>query len=307
MLAAILILILAAAGPVAGAERAAGSSAGAARRLFPPRLREPRAPVPHLRPPAGGLFGPARTHYPVVYLLDGDSLFPMLAANHLFLTYDEQLPEAIVVGIAYGSFDPSINRRDIDFTLPGAAAFQVLPQDRAHPLGRAPLPGGSGAPNPVRPGAGRLLRPLFGLHRPRSVLGPDRKQPVLRSGPRPLLRAAARRRPHRPSADRRERLPRPPASRATARWHGPEPGSAARTRPGRCAWSPSRAAPIAPTAPAPIAPACSGFVRPAGPAQPALTSGRSFARSLRIVVAATPPSPMAWLIWSRPMTTSPAA
>ena len=33
----------------------------------------------------------------------------------------------------------------------------------------------------------------------------------------------------------------------------------------------------------------------------------SSARSLRIVVAATPPSPMAWLIWSRPITTSPAA
>ena len=31
------------------------------------------------------------------------------------------------------------------------------------------------------------------------------------------------------------------------------------------------------------------------------------ARSLRMVVAATPPSPIAWLIWSRPMTTSPAA
>ena len=31
--------------------------------------------------------------YPVVYLLDGDSLFPMLAPQHLFLTYDEKLPE----------------------------------------------------------------------------------------------------------------------------------------------------------------------------------------------------------------------
>ena len=35
--------------------------------------------------------------------------------------------------------------------------------------------------------------------------------------------------------------------------------------------------------------------------------GRALARSLRIVVAATPPSPIAWLIWSSPMTTSPAA
>ncbi len=73
-------------------------------------------------------------NYPVVYLLDGDSLFPILAASHLFLTYDEQLPEAIVVGIAYGGFDPSINRRDVDFTLPGAAAFQSFLKTELIPL-----------------------------------------------------------------------------------------------------------------------------------------------------------------------------
>ena len=53
-------------------------------------------------------------NYPVIYLLDGDSLFPMLAPTHLFLTYDEQIPEAIVVGIAYGGFG-DVNKRDIDF------------------------------------------------------------------------------------------------------------------------------------------------------------------------------------------------
>ena len=58
--------------------------------------------------------------YPVVYVLDGDSLFPILAPTHLFLHYDEQLPEAIVVGIAYGDFDPAINKRNIDFTGQGA-------------------------------------------------------------------------------------------------------------------------------------------------------------------------------------------
>ncbi len=58
--------------------------------------------------------------YPTVYLLDGDSLFPILAANHLFLTYDDRTPEAIVVGIAYGGFSPEINRRNIDFQTPGA-------------------------------------------------------------------------------------------------------------------------------------------------------------------------------------------
>jgi predicted alpha/beta superfamily hydrolase len=56
--------------------------------------------------------------YPVVYLLDGDSLFPILATEHLFLNIDEKLPEAIIVGIAYGSFDASINKRDVDFTAP---------------------------------------------------------------------------------------------------------------------------------------------------------------------------------------------
>jgi uncharacterized protein len=55
--------------------------------------------------------------YPVVYILDGDSLFPLLAPTHLFLTYDEQLPEAILVGIAYGGFG-EVNKRSIDFTAP---------------------------------------------------------------------------------------------------------------------------------------------------------------------------------------------
>lgn len=84
--------------------------------------------------------------YPVVYLLDGDTLFPMLAPQHLLLTYDEKLPEAIVVGIAYGSFAPPVNRRDYDFSPPttdagegqgGAPAFlrflktELIPQVEA--------------------------------------------------------------------------------------------------------------------------------------------------------------------------------
>ncbi|WP_207949591.1 alpha/beta hydrolase [Luteimonas aestuarii] len=64
----------------------------------------------------------APQRYPVVYLLDGDSLFPILAANHLFLTYDDGLPEAIVVGIAYGGFESSVNRRGYDFSAPAADA-----------------------------------------------------------------------------------------------------------------------------------------------------------------------------------------
>ena len=73
----------------------------------------------YVRLPADYATQPER-RYPVVYLLDGDSLFPILAANHLFLTYDDGLAEAIVVGIAYGGFGPEVNRRNIDFTPPGA-------------------------------------------------------------------------------------------------------------------------------------------------------------------------------------------
>lgn len=71
--------------------------------------------------------------YPVVYVLDGDSLFPVLSTHHRFLVIDEGIPEAIIVGIAYGSFDPAINKRGYDFSAPapdatpergGAPAFQ---------------------------------------------------------------------------------------------------------------------------------------------------------------------------------------
>nr|AAK28566.1 hypothetical protein [uncultured bacterium] len=64
----------------------------------------------------------ASERYPVIYLLDGDSLFPLLAPTHLFLTYDEKLPEAVIVGISYGGFDPSINKRHVDFSAPAVDA-----------------------------------------------------------------------------------------------------------------------------------------------------------------------------------------
>lgn len=78
----------------------------------------------HVRYPEG--YDPAAaTLYPTVYLTDGDSLFPILAANQLFLHYDDGLPEALVVGIAYGGFDPSVNRREVDYSpAAGAEAFQ---------------------------------------------------------------------------------------------------------------------------------------------------------------------------------------
>lgn len=94
-----------------------------------------------IRLPADYAEQPER-RYPIVYLLDGDSTFPVLAPIHLLLTYDEQLPEAIVVGIAYGGFDPGVNRRDVDFTSPapgvapaeaGAPAFHRFLEDELLP------------------------------------------------------------------------------------------------------------------------------------------------------------------------------
>lgn len=75
----------------------------------------------YIRYPEGYAEQPER-RFPIVYLLDGDSLFPLLASLQLFLHYDDNLPDAVVVGIAYGSFDSPQNRRRQDFT-EGAAAF----------------------------------------------------------------------------------------------------------------------------------------------------------------------------------------
>lgn len=69
----------------------------------------------YVRLPEGYQQAPEK-QYPVIYLLDGDSLFPVLAGNHIFLHYDDKIPEAIIVGIAYGGFDPSVNWRDVDFS-----------------------------------------------------------------------------------------------------------------------------------------------------------------------------------------------
>lgn len=94
----------------------------------------------YVRYPEG--YDPAsRRVYPTVYLTDGDSLFPILAANHLFLHYDDGLPEALVVGIAYGGFAPGVNMRQVDFATPGegvteagASAFQRFLKAELIPL-----------------------------------------------------------------------------------------------------------------------------------------------------------------------------
>jgi uncharacterized protein len=122
----------------------------------------PEAPAPALAALQGGYFRldsavlgrPLHIHvslpenyareprlYPTVYLTDGDSLFPLLAPTHLFLTYDEPVPPAILVGVAYGSFDPQAgNLRHVDFSAPGpeapdgaAAAYQRFLADELIP------------------------------------------------------------------------------------------------------------------------------------------------------------------------------
>jgi hypothetical protein len=93
----------------------------------------------YVRYPEGYAADPSR-RYPVVYLLDGDSAFPLLASEHLFIHYDDHVPDAIIVGIAYGSFDESVNHRHYDYSPPsgkptegGAAAFGQFLRDQLLP------------------------------------------------------------------------------------------------------------------------------------------------------------------------------
>ena len=90
--------------------------------------------------------------YPVVYLLDGDILFPIIAAYHLLLAFDEPVPDAIIVGVGYGTFDRDKgNYRAVDYSTPplpeefrrgvddgapdgGAARFQNFLRDEVFPL-----------------------------------------------------------------------------------------------------------------------------------------------------------------------------
>ncbi|MBB3763409.1 alpha/beta hydrolase [Sphingomicrobium lutaoense] len=84
----------------------------------------------------------AAIRYPAVYLLDGDATFPMLAPAHLLMTYEDKVPEAIVVGIAFGTFGEG-NSRGLDFTTSAtddnpeggqAQRFQRFLQDELVPL-----------------------------------------------------------------------------------------------------------------------------------------------------------------------------
>lgn len=70
----------------------------------------------HVRLPEDYGRNPA-ARYPIVYLLDGDSTLAMLAPLHLFMTYEDRVPEVIMVGIGYGTFGEG-NRRSDDYIAP---------------------------------------------------------------------------------------------------------------------------------------------------------------------------------------------
>ncbi len=81
--------------------------------------------------------------YPTIYVLDGGALFPLLSAYYRYLNFGEEIPDAIVVGISYGSdnFEDG-NYRATDYTAKsperdywgGAEKFQHFLSDELFPL-----------------------------------------------------------------------------------------------------------------------------------------------------------------------------
>jgi predicted alpha/beta superfamily hydrolase len=81
--------------------------------------------------------------YPTIYLLDGGALFPLLSAYYRYLNFGGEIPDAIVVGISYGSdsFEDG-NYRSTDYTAKslerdywgGAGKFQSFLSDELLPF-----------------------------------------------------------------------------------------------------------------------------------------------------------------------------
>jgi predicted alpha/beta superfamily hydrolase len=81
--------------------------------------------------------------YPTIYLLDGGALFPLLAAYYRYLNFGEEIPDAIIVGISYGSDSyEEGNYRATDYTATsserdywgGADKFQLFLSDELLPF-----------------------------------------------------------------------------------------------------------------------------------------------------------------------------
>ena len=84
-----------------------------------------------------------RKQYPAIYLLDGGEIFPTLAGYYNYLRNQKAVPEAIIVGISYGSSDfEGGNYRSTDYTAPtdqreywgGASVFQRVLKQELLPL-----------------------------------------------------------------------------------------------------------------------------------------------------------------------------
>ena len=80
--------------------------------------------------------------YPTVYVLDGGALYPLLVAYSRYLNFGQEIPDAIIVGIAYGSDSyEGGNYRSTDYTADtdereywgGADTFQDFLKDELIP------------------------------------------------------------------------------------------------------------------------------------------------------------------------------
>lgn len=85
----------------------------------------------YVRLPTG--YEESECDWPVVYMLDGGILFPMLAPYHFMMEIDELAPPAVLVGISYGGLGfANGNLRSTDYTAPapepdyygGASVYQ---------------------------------------------------------------------------------------------------------------------------------------------------------------------------------------
>jgi len=81
--------------------------------------------------------------YPTIYVLDGGALFPLLSAYYRYLNLGEEIPDAIIVGISYGSDNfENGNYRSTDYTAKsadrdywgGAGRFQLFLSDELFPM-----------------------------------------------------------------------------------------------------------------------------------------------------------------------------
>ena len=59
----------------------------------------------------------AEQYYPTIYVLDGGALFPLFSAYYRYLRFGREIPDAILVGISYGTDDfEEGNFRSEDYT-----------------------------------------------------------------------------------------------------------------------------------------------------------------------------------------------